>query len=239
MAKKSKKNKKVRGASKNLNRYNAIQTILSSYSNETGIKFGKNFSKIASEFNKKTKDYPLKFVAQNVEQLYSDFFKVKEGKSKFPKEFKFYRLEETFSLPMFDNVKVSYYFKDSSGEYSFTGNSEDAIDEYKIALYRHLRNNYDGYTDFVLKDTDNRTFVKYEVDVREETEVKPPQRTTETGSGEVKSKPVDSTLTAEQLVAIEKEKQKTIKLEMKKMDKILSLLKKGYTKEEINKLFGI
>jgi hypothetical protein len=238
MAKKKKK-RIVSIPSKNLNRYNSIQKILSAYSKETGVKFGKKFSKIASELNKKTKDYPLKFIEQNVDQLYADLFKKKEEKGRFPSDFKFYKLEETLSLPKFDGVKVSYYFKDSSGEYSASGTSDEVIDEYKLSLYRHLRNNYDGYTDFVLDDTDNKTFVKYKVDVKEEQIPATPPKPTGTGSGANKTKNVGSNLTAKELIAVEKEKQKTLALEMKKIDKILSLLKQGYTKEEINKLFGL
>jgi len=235
--KKNKSKKKV-AVERKPNRYNAIQQILSSYGKEAGVKFGKNFSKIASEFNKKTKGFPLKFVEQNVEQLYIDAFKEKE-EGRFPNDFKFYRLEETFSLPKFDGVKVSYYFKDNSGEFSASGTSDEVIDEYKLSLYRHLRNNYDGYTNFVLVDTDNKTFVNYKVEVNQEEVPKSTPETTKTGSGAEKSKNEGKGLTAEELVAIEKEKQKTIKLEIKKIDKIMSLLNKGYTKDEINKLFGI
>lgn len=220
------------------NRFNAIQQILSSYSRETGVKFGKNFTKVCAEFNEKTKQYPLKFIEQNVDQLYIDLVK-KPEKGAFPSEFPFYKLDETFNLPQFDGVTVSYTFKDSSGDYKASGEPQEVIDEYKIALYRHLRNSYDGYTKFVLIDTDNKTFADYKVEVGEQQEQKTPLKTTETPSGASKSTSEGKGFTSAELIAIEKEKQKTIELELKKIDKVLTLLEKGYSKAEINKLLGI
>jgi hypothetical protein len=234
-AKKTIKKKKI---VRKPNRFNTIQQILSAYSKETGVKFGKNFTKICAEFNEKTKKYPLKFIEQNVDQLYIDLVK-KPVKGEFPNDFKFYKLEETLNLPQFDGVTVSYTFTDKSGEYSASGEPQDVIDEYKLGFYRHLRNNYDGYTTFVLTDTDNKTFADYKVEVGEQQTQKTTPETTETTSGASKTTSEGKGFTSAELIAIEKEKQKTIELELKKIDKVLTLLEKGYTKAEINKLLGI
>jgi hypothetical protein len=234
---KTKTKKKSRGVRKP-NRFNTIQQILSSYSKETGVKFGKNFTRVCAEFNDKTRQYPLKFIEQNVDQLYIDLVK-KPVKGEFPNDFKFYKLEETFNLPQFDGVTVSYTFTDSSGEFSASGEPQNVIDEYKIALYRHLRNSYDGYTTFVLTDTDNKTFASYKVEVGEAQAQKPTAETTETTSGASKTTSEGKGFTSAELIAIEREKQKTIELELKKIDKVLTLLEKGYTKAEVNKLLGI
>lgn len=233
--------KKSRGVRKP-NRFNSIQQILSAYSKETGVKFGKNFTKICAEFNEKTKQYPLKFIEQNVDQLYIDLVK-KPVKSNFPIKFPFYKLEETLNSPQFDNVIVSYSLTDGGEEYSASGEPIDVLEEYKASgLYRYLRTNYDSSDNmatFNLANTDNKTFVEYKIEVGETPTPKPPPETTETTSGASKTTSEGKGFTSAELIAIEREKQKTIELELKKIDKVLTLLEKGYTKAEINKLLGI
>lgn len=224
------------------NRFNAIQQILSSYSKETGVKFGKNFTKICSEFNEKTKQYPLKFIEQNVDQLYIDLVK-KPIKSDFPTEFPFYKLEETLNSPQFDNIIFSYTFKDIAEDFSASGLPQDVLEEYKSGAYRYLRNNYDSSENmatFRLIDTDNKTYANYKIDVGElipKGEL--PPETTETAQKTTLTTPEGKGFTSAELIAIEREKQKTIELELKKIDKVLTLLEKGYTKAEVNKLLGL
>jgi hypothetical protein len=224
------------------NRFNTIQQILSAYSKETGVKFGKNFTKICAEFNEKTKQYPLKFIEQNVDQLYIDLVK-KPVKSDFPLKFPFYKLEETLNSPQFDNVIVTYSLTDGGEEYSASGEPQDVLEEYKLGgLYRYLRTNYDSSDNmatFNLVSTDNKTFVEYKIEVGEIPTPKPTPETTETTSGASKTTSEGKGFTSAELIAIEREKQKTIELELKKIDKVLTLLEKGYTKAEINKLLGI
>ena len=238
---KTKTKKKSRGVRKP-NRFNAIQQILSAYSKETGVKFGKNFTKICAEFNDKTRQYPLKFIEQNVDQLYIDLVK-KPVKSSFPLKFPFYKLEETLNSPQFDNVIVSYSLTDGGEEYSASGEPQDVLGEYKMGgLYRYLRNNYDSSDNmatFTLVSTDNKTFVEYKIEVGETPTPKTTPETTETTSGASKTTSEGKGFTSAELIAIEREKQKTIELELKKIDKVLTLLEKGYSKAEINKLLGI
>lgn len=237
-----KKNKRVSGVERKPNRYNAIQKILSAYGREADIKFGKDFQKICSQFNALTKQYPLKFVEQNVEQLYIDLMKKSPEKSDFPKEFPFYKLEETLNTPQFDGITITYDFDDGLTQFTATGDAFAVLDEYKAGCYRYLRNNYDGSDNmavFRLVETDNKTFVKYIIDVGERKVTETPPETDKnapplppTDKGGVKYSP-------EQAIALEREKQKTEKLKQKTMDKILKLMEKGYTKAEINKLLGL
>ena len=234
--------KKEREGEKKINPYNQLQKILGKYGKDAGIKFGKDFSKICSKINLKTKGFPLKFIEQNIEMLYLDVVgkPVDEG---FPESFPFYRLEEMLNMPMFDNVMISYTFDDGFEKYDATGLAQDVMDEFKLQCYRYLRNNYDSSDNmatFHLEDTDKKTFVKYQIKVGDlivQSEL--PPEPTETSQDSISPQGKGISSEADKLIQLEREKQKTLKEQQKTMSKMLKLLDKGYSKDEINKLLGL
>jgi hypothetical protein len=167
----------------------------------------------------------------------------REVSTDFPNNFAFYRLEENLLMPTMDKVIVSYIFNDGLEKFEATGLPLDLLDEYKSSgLYRYLRNNYDNSDNmatFRVVETDNLTFVKYKIDVGELKVVETPPETDKNAPTTPPTDKGGANYTPEQLIAIEQEKQKTLELEIKKIDKILDLLAKGYTKAEVNKLLGL
>jgi hypothetical protein len=211
-------------------RYNKVQQILSRYLKENNIKVGKDFNKIASELNQKTKDVPLKYVEQNINALYTEHFK-KEAVEPFPESFPFYMLNQTITTTTFDGATISFSFNDGLMETSISGDTLKVLEEFRTSgLYSHLRKYYDSSPTamFVLKSVAGKSVV-YAIETFQapvEPENKPVSAPTTQKSGEVVVP-----YSASEVIAIEKEKQKTMK-------EVQKLLKQGFTKDEIFKLLG-
>lgn len=239
VSKKSKVAKVVLPKARKLNRYNEIQKYLSSYARETGVKFGKDFTKIASQINQHTQGKPLKYVEQNIGEIYKEHFEKAKIKSEFEESFPFYNFESVLMSPMFDNMLISYSMDDGFEQFEISGETMEVIEYFKSGTYRYLRTYYNDspVAIFKLEDTDNKTFVKYVVDVSASS------RAESTGDTKI-TPPVDDKATGgakgdtASLIALEQEKQKTSQEQRKTMEMALELIKAGFTKEEVIKLIG-
>lgn len=211
-------------------RYNQVQKILSKYLKENNIKVGKDFNSIASALNQKTKDVPLKYVEQNIATLYTEFYK-KDAVEPFPESFPFYMLNQTITTTTFDNAIISFSFNDGLLETNISGDSLTVVEEFRSSgLYSHLRKYYDSSPTamFVLKSAVGKSVV-YAIETFQapaEPENKPVSAPTTQKNAEVVVP-----YSASEVIAIEKEKQKTMK-------EVQKLLKQGFTKDEIFKLLG-
>jgi hypothetical protein len=235
MPKKSKKqvSKKVNKQRKP-NRYNLIQGVLSAYGKENGIKWGKGeFSKQSSLLNQKTKQFDIKFVAQNIDILYKDNLAGVFVKKEFPTGYDFawwYFIDE-IQLPIFDDVTISFTFDDGFEQFSFKGNRIEAQSYWEDACYRYFRVHYSKspWAYFEIVKTDNKTYVDYKIvpGERQEYGEKPVK------TGEDKLLPTQQGVSTEtdKLIALEQEKQRTL-------EKVMELLKQGFTKDEIFKILG-
>ena len=234
--------KKSRGRGKagagNLKRYNAVRSALSSFFRESRIQYDRGkLNESASKLYALTKDKPLKYVLDNIDVLYRANIEEKPITT-LPESFPFWEFNTMLSLAEFEVLKVGYKFNDGKAQFEFKGDSMDVLTEFRSSgLYRYLRNNYNGSPPdgavFRLVDTDNKTFVDYEivtgVDGMEEGEGAeiPPQKPSESVSPPLQA----PTFTAQETIAIEREKQKTLK-------EVQKLMKLGFTKDEIFKLIG-
>ena len=225
---------------KGFNRYNEIQRILKGYSIESGIKFGKDSTRIASRLNKLTKGSPLKYVSQNIAELYREYFEKPLIVKEFPERFPYYLFLEKLLLPIFDDSVVSYTFDDKHQKFETSGNATEVGEYFKEETFRYCRTHYDSspVAEFRIVDTDNKTFVVYalvpDTDGEKEppkTEEKPPISDNNGKSGGVG--------TPEQQIALQTLKNENLKLEIEKLDKIMKLREMGYSKEEVNKMLGI
>jgi hypothetical protein len=211
-------------------RYNKIQKILSRYLKENNIKVGKDFNRIASSLNQKTKDSPLKYVEQHIAILYTEFYKM-DAVEPFPESFPFYMLNQTITTSTFDNATISFSFDDGLMKTSISGDTVKVLEEFRTSgLYSHLRKYYDSSPTamFVLKSEVGKSVV-YAIETFQapvEPQNKPISAPTTQKSGEVVVP-----YSASEVIAIEKEKQKTMK-------EVQKLLKQGFTKDEIFKLLG-
>lgn len=215
-------------------RYNKVQQILSRYLKENNIKVGKDFNKIASALNQKTKDVPLKYVEQNINALYTEHFK-KEAVEPFPESFPFYMLNQTVTTTTFDNVNIQFSFNDGLVKTSISGDSLSVVEEFRSSgLYSHLRKYYDSSPTamFVLKDSSIKKGVQT-VEYTIETFQAPVEPANKPISAPTTQKKEELAVpySASEVIAIEKEKQKTMK-------EVQKLLKQGFTKDEIFRLLG-
>lgn len=141
--------------------------------------------------------------------------------------------------PMFDNMLISYSMDDGFEKFETSGETMEVIEYFKSGTYRYLRTYYNDspVAIFKLEDTDNKTFVKYIVDVSASSRAQSPE-------GAQISTPADEKTTGgakgetASLIALEQEKQKTSQEQRKTMEMALELMKSGFTKEEIIKLIG-
>jgi hypothetical protein len=144
----------------------------------------------------------------------------------------------------FDDVVISYEFDDGVEKFDGKGERDDVYEKFRgSGFYQYLRRNYNGSPPnnavFSITDTDNKSYVNYKVQT-----FAPPSG--EEGGGEPKQAPTTppkgsgegSPFTAEQIIAIEREKQKTEQMRQKTLKEVQKLLKQGFTKEEIFKLLG-
>lgn len=223
---KSKKNK--------LSRFNVVQQILSQYLKDSKKKVGLlGFQKLASTLYAKTKDVPLKYIEQNIEQLYKEHLERDEMPKEFPDNIPFYLINQTLQSPKFDKAQISYYFNDGIEEYDAKGDRDDVYEQFRTSgLYQYLRRNYNGSPPnnavFIITDTDNETFVKYKVETFSPPESEGKPQTSPTTPPIPKG---GSPFTAEEIIAIEREKQKTLK-------QVSKLLKQGVSMEQIERLLG-
>ncbi len=212
--KKVSKKKSARGSS----RYRTIQKILSDYTKEQGIKLGKGFNKAVSELYRRTKGQPLKFVEQNIDVLYSDYLGQATVVQQFPDGFPFYQFMDTVAMPIFDKVQIGVSFQDAQESFDYQGTAFDVQSWYSSNLHPYLRQNYNESPTayFQIIDTDNKTYVRYQVvagqmgagvspaaisdEEIEEKEQKAP----------AKPKKEEKAPAAEKEVEIEREKQQTI-----------------------------
>lgn len=156
------KKKIVRGS----NRYRAVQHILSTHTKANGIKLGRGFNKAAGELYRKTKDSPLKYVQQNIEQLWKEFGAAPiHIPIDFPNDFPFYYFLDKLDQPMFDEVMVGISFKDEELDIITEGKRDEISEFYKDNLHQHLRKFYNESPVAIFKiiDTDQKTFINYEI----------------------------------------------------------------------------
>lgn len=193
------------------NRYNAIQKILADYCKENNIKLGSNFTKIASRLNQHTKGSPLKYVEQNIAEIYKEHFAKAPIPSTFPDKIPFYQFGSDLLSPVFFGAVVSFKFDDGIEKFETKGTAEEVEEYFKIDAFRYLRKNYNDSppAEFVISKTDNKTFVEYKLETYSAPKVAEPEKlaekpatTTLTDTGAVK-------FTAKEIIAIEKEKQRT------------------------------
>lgn len=248
MAKKNKKKKVVRGS----NRYRAVQHILSSHSKANGIKLGRGFNKAAGELYRKTKNSPIKYVQQNIEQLWKEY-----GTGPlhipidFPDDFPFYYFKDKLEQPMFDEVVVGISFKDEELNIDTDGKRDEISEFYNENIHQHLRKFYNNSPTAIFKiiDTDQKTYVNYEIitgiDITEEPrediipeeekeapEVKP---TTPVGESEIDKQIKLEELKIRASEAKIKENESRIKLAQEFKD----LIAIGLTKDEAKALLGL
>jgi hypothetical protein len=240
MSKKRKTSKKkASGTARKPNRYNVLQRVLSDYGKEHNIKWAKGeFAKKCSKLNEKTKGFDIKSIAQNIDVIYKEYVVGVAIQKEYPsgEEFAWWNFMDEIKTPMFDNTIITFKFDDGFQEFGFSGTSEEAQLFWEDACYRYFRVHYSKspWAYFLIEEddkgnpkTDNKTYVDYIIipgERQEQGEQKPQVPTpppTKVGT---------STQTSE-LIALEKEKQRT-------MDKVLQLIKAGYTKEEIFKIIG-
>jgi hypothetical protein len=235
MPKKRKNNIKVKvNKVRKPNRYNALQTILSDYGREHNITWGKGqFSKKCSILNDKTKQFDIKFVAQNIDILYKDYLVDNAIKRNFPTgpEFAWWYFVDELQTPIFDDVTVSFTFDDSYQQFNFKGNRIEAQAYWEDVCYRYFRTHYSvsPWAYFELEKTDNKTYADYKIipGIRQELG----QTTTKLPTDEQTALKQGVSTETDKLIALEKEKQAT-------MDRVLELVKAGFTKEEIFKIIG-
>lgn len=157
-----KKKKIVRGS----NRYRVVQHILSAHTKANGIKLGKGFNKAAGELYRKTKDSPVKYVQQNIEQLWKEFGAAPiHIPIDFPDDFPFYYFLDKLDQPMFDDVMVGISFTDEELDITTEGKRDYISEFYKENLHQHMRKFYNDSPPAIFKiiDTDQKTFVKYKI----------------------------------------------------------------------------
>lgn len=233
------KTKKRTNAKRMPSRFNKVQRILSEYANQNGLKLGRTFNTIASRIYIKTKESQLTYVASNIDVIYKSVTDEENPSKKFEESFAFYYFRQNLQLPFYLGKTIAYEFDDGYQQFQFEGDSlEVGLEFVQSGLYKYLRKNYNGSppndATFFLKETDGQTYAKYEIRTSDEPmgggvmpELPP--------KGEV-SAPIPpqgaSPFTAEQIIAIEKEKQKTLK-------QVSKLMKQGWTKGEIMKLLGM
>ena len=230
-AKSSKKKKQKKRVP---NRYNQIQKILSTYCRERGLQLGRDFNRVASAINENTRDKPLKYVEQNIDAIYNEYFGKPTEPTEFPESIPFYLFNEVILTEVFNASQIVIKMDDGIEKFESSGDSLEVIKYFKSSgMYHYCRKYYDEspVATFVLQSVVG-SVVEYKV----ETYYKP------TPPSETTTKPIGSDIgtekpsevnpfTAEQIIAIEKEKQKTLKQAEK-------LMKQGWTKEEIFKLLG-
>lgn len=247
---KSKKKKRIYGS----NKFRTVQSILSAYAKENGIKLGKSFNTVAGQLYQKTKGHPVKFISQNIDQLYKQFTEpVVEIPREFPDGFPFYQFLEKIEEPIFDNVKISIQMADGmidDPDFAAEGDRNTVGEYYRENVHRYLRVHYNESPPAIFKilATDNTTFVDYEIQPgigevappAEKTEEKKEETKKETAPAaeELKAKELEKQILEKQ-IELEREKQKTAQMSIEKAKQALELAKAGFSKDEILKLMGI
>lgn len=250
MAKKLKPKKKkviVRGS----NRYRDVQKILSGYTKSKQIKLGKDFNKAAGEIYRNTQGSPLKHVQENMDRIYLEFSGVKALIEKeFPDDIPFYNFLQEILSPIYDGVVIGIKAKDSRGEDSvdvdFKGYADDVESVYKESVHAYCRKNYNDspVAYFKILDTDNKTFVDYELVTDREADV-PTIEEVEENVEKAGLSPSDAKIINAELEIL-REKNKLLQSEervlierRKNADKALELIKAGFTKDEAMKILGL
>ncbi len=221
-------------------RFNVLQGILASYGRERGIVWGKGcFQTNCSILYGKIKEYDLKFVEQNIDALYREFVETSVPKRDFPtgEEFAWWYFLDEIQAPIFDGVTISFDFDDGFQKFNFKGKREQAEVYWQDLCYSYFRRHYSDspWAYFLIKtdtdgvpQTDNRTYVDYVIVAGKRTDA----LTDEQKPTQTPPKPeVKPSATTDDLIRLEQEKQRTLA-------KVLELMQKGFTKEEIFKLLG-
>ena len=234
LSKKKSNAKSKKGKARNLNRYNQVQQILSNYCKQSGLALGKDFNRVASVINQNTKDYPLKYVRDNIDALYNEYFG-KKVDADIPESIPFYYFNETILTEAFNSYQITIKFDDNEEKFDFSGDSLEVVDYFKSSgMYNRCRRYYNDspVATFVLKG-----IVGNNVEYFCETFYKPTEPSPET-SPEAKPSDIGTEkpsvavpYTASEVIAIEKAKQKTLK-------EVQKLMKQGFTKDEIFRLLG-
>lgn len=234
LLKKKSNAKSNKDKARNLNRYNQVQKILSTYCKDNGLSLGKDFNKVASVINQKTKEYPLKYVKDHIDALYLEYFG-KKVDADIPESIPFYYFNETILTEAFNSYQITIKFDDGEEKFDFSGDSLEVIDYFKSSgMYSRCRKYYNDspVATFILKG-----IVGNNVEYYCETFYKPTEPSTESspkpiGSDIGTEKPsVAVPYSASEVIAIEKAKQKTLK-------EVQKLMKQGFTKDEIFRLLG-
>ena len=241
LSKKKSSAKSKKGKVKNLNRYNQVQKILSSYCKEKGLTLGKDFNRVASVINQNTKDKPLKYVKDNIDAIYLEYFG-KPVDVNIPDTSPFYYFNETILTEAFNSYQITIKFDDGEEKFDFSGDSLQVIEYFKSSgMYNRCRKYYNDspVATFVLKGV-----VGNNVEYFCETFYKPTEPSPES-SPEAKPSDIGTEkpsvavpYSASEVIAIEKEKQKTEKAKQKTLNEVQKLLKQGFTKDEIFRLLG-
>lgn len=247
-SKPSKRKKKiiVKGSS----RYRSIQTILSSYCNKNNIKLGREFNTLAGKIHASTKGIPLKQVENNIGQLLETARSRKPTERTFPDKIQYWKFKETVTEnPIYEGITIGVRFDfglQDKGE--FSGDADAASDYYTDEIHRYARLHDKDYPNFVIIDTDNTTFVNYELVTQAEpsvegeegepptTPTQPKQPTQPTTTVELEK---EKQRTLEKRVELQIQKRRTLKAKIAVADKALELIKAGFTKQEALKILGL
>lgn len=152
------------GSTTKVNKYRAIQKMLSDFCKDNGKNLGKKFNKYASDIAIGEKDVPLKFIQDNFEQIYKKYVVSTEVIKQFPNNFKFYEFSDLLlSSPTYDGVMIGVFFEDGTERFEFRGNAGDMLDYYRLNMHKYFRKNYNDspVAEFDIAETDSKTFVDY------------------------------------------------------------------------------
>jgi hypothetical protein len=139
---------------------------------------------------------------------------------------------QTLLTQIFDDATVTFSFDDGIMKESYSGDSFGARDKFTSSgLYSHLRKYYNNSptATFVLKEKSGKS-VEYTIETYQEPTESGAEKPLEAPTTQKKDEVVVP-YSAKEVIAIEKEKQKTMK-------EVQKLMKQGFTKDEIFRLLG-
>lgn len=212
--------------------YHLLQYALKKYAKEHNIHLGKRFNTVASTI---WQDVPhdanltIDYFDKNIHAYYKKVVRLKLPKRNFIDNVPFFSIKEEFSPPNFqisDNIIVDAFFHGQ--KWNFEGNyMEFWLWFYNEGAYEICRKFYDTspYAFLKIIDTDNETFVKYDIIVSSDASK---------GAGETPKQPKEEEKKEEEVKpSIEEAKDELSGLTSE--DKAKVLLAKEETKREVLK----
>lgn len=172
---KQKKQKKAQKQPKGLkkprkpSRYNITKKILKEYLDSREIKLKRDeFNKIAKKLYEHTKNTPLKFVGQNVDNIYESFLESRTERPKpFEVQFPFYNFSDIMISHKYRGVRIVIYFENPSEQekrFEYEGEANEVNYWFRNeGLYAHCRLYYNEspVAFFKLVSTDDKTYAEY------------------------------------------------------------------------------